>query len=162
MARAYYRQGDDDRAASAVNDFAAALIPRLVSDDPFWENTARSIFRGLAMTLVEDEKLFPDEMVTLAMLRFLGQEINDDGEPGLSYELVKSYPQDSMARMNLDSVVRGSEKTFGNICVSYDAAVQGLYIQKSLIGMLSGKSIDFNELGTRKTILYLKNMILSI
>ena len=155
LARAYYKRGDEDRAATIVNDFAATLIPRATSDDPFWDNTARAIFRGLAMMMVENSTLFPDEMVTLAMLRVLGKEINDDGEPGLTYELVKEYPEYSMARMNLDSVIRGSEKTFGNICVSYDAAIQGLYIQKSLIEMLSGRSINFNELGTRKTILYL-------
>lgn len=157
LARYYYHRDEFDKGANIINDFADTLIPMNyhTNADPFWNNTSRSMLRGLAMMMVENEELFPDEMVSIAMLRVLSNEIIQNEEPGLSYEIVKRYPEESLARKNLDSVVRGAEKTFANICVSYDAAMQGLYIQNSLIEMLSKNTIDFTDLGNKKTILYM-------
>ncbi len=158
LAREYYRAGKKDEAASAVSDLAYCIIPDDVNRhiDPFWTHTSRAMLRGLCMMMVENENFFPDQHVNLSMLQSLSEGMNEDSEPGPVYKFaLRNYPEESMALMNLKSVVRGSEKTYGNICVSYDAALSPLYIQHSLIEMLSCNTIDFHKLGIRPTILYL-------
>lgn len=159
LARAYYAQGDEDRAVSIVNDFAAAFIPDRdgARVDPFWSQTARAMLQGLAMMLVEGTHVFADREVNVASLRSLSNALRQERsrtEPG-TLELLDTYPADSVARLNLDAICRGSEKTFDNIKASYDAPMQLLYSKKSLMDMLSNNDVDFNALGLRKTILFL-------
>lgn len=158
LARLYAKNDHLDLGAGIINDFAETILPQKYSrnSDPFWDNCSRSLLRGMIMMMVENEELFPDDMVHLKNLRVLRYGLNDNSEPGVTYEIVKrNYPDDSLARTNLESIINGSERTFDNICVSYDASVQGLYIQNSLVEMLSGNTVDFTDLGSRKTILYL-------
>ena len=164
LARDYYREGQKDKAAGVISDFACSIISDdRRSIDPFWTQTSRAILRGLCMMMVENEKYFPDRYVNLSMLHSLSRGISDgtdplgfDSEPGSVLEFVrKNYPPDSLARMNLNSVVRGSERTFSNICVSYDAAMSPLYIQQSVIELLSCNTVDFRRMGERPSILFL-------
>lgn len=159
LARAYVRSGDHERATAAVNDFAATFIPEKVSAkvDPFWTQTSRAMLQGLAGMIVENTRIFADEEVNLHTLRMLSEHLELDPPYGdkSTFDLLEYYPSDSIARSNLYAIKRGSEKTFDNIRVSYDAPMQSLYIQTSLVNMLSCQEIDFNELGRRKTILYL-------
>ena len=173
LARDYYKAGEYDKAASSISDLALCIIPDRPGSkiDPFWNQTSRSMLRGLCMMMVEREDIFPDRFVNLSMLQSLSEGMNRGSEPGPVYEYVtENYAENSMARTNLNSVVRGSEKTFGNICVSYDAALSPLYLQRSLIEMLSCNTIDFQSFGIKPTVLYLVvpdekktvNMIVSI
>ena len=158
LARDYYRAGEQDKAAGAVSDLACCIIPDVEGSkqDPFWNQTSRAMLRGLCMMMVEGTEYFPDRHVNLSMLQSLGEGMYDDYEPGPVYDFVrKKYPENSLARTNLNSVVRGSGKTYGNICVSYDAAMSPLYIQKSLVEMLSCNTVDFHLLGKKPSILYL-------
>ncbi len=159
LARYFYKIGERDKAAEVINDFAESMITSAGNrnDDTFWMNTSKSMLRGLTMMMVENEELFTDEMVNLANLRILSQEMIDEfGELSVTYKIVKKgYPFSSIARSNIESVVRGSGKTMGNICVSYDSDMQSLYIQNSLVEMLCRNNIDFTSLGKEKTIIYL-------
>ena len=173
LSRDYYAAGEYDKAASSISDLALCIIPDIPGSriDPFWAQTSRAMLRGLCMMMVERKDIFPDKFVNLSMLQSLSEGMNNGSEPGPVYEYVtENYAENSIARMNLNSVVRGSEKTFANICVSYDAALSPLYLQRSLIEMLSCNTIDFHSLGERPTIIYLVvpdekktvNMIVSI
>ena len=173
LARDYYRAGEQDKAAGLISDLAMCIIPDKpgINIDPFWSHTSRAMLRGLCMMMVEREDFFPDKHVNLSMLQSLSEGMNSGSEPGPVYDFVKEhYDERSIARINLSGVVRGSEKTFGNICVSYDAAVSSLYLQRSLIEMLSCNTIEFCSLGKKPTIVYLivpdekktVNMIVSI
>ena len=165
LARDYYREGLKDKAAGVVSDFACGMIPddpgRKI--DPFWIQTSRAMHRGLCMMMVENETYFPDRYVNLSMLQSLSMGMNEgtdclglDSSVGPVFEFVrKNYPENSLARINLNSVVRGSEKTFGNICASYDAAISPIYIQHSLIELLSCNTVDFRRMGERPSALFL-------
>lgn len=160
MARAYLRSGEGERAAGIVNDFAASVIhdKPFSHQDPFWTQTARAMLQGLLMTMVEGIPYFPDDTVNLVTLRHLSDEFNQPNDYGVNtgvMKLLESYPSTSLASTNLRAVLRGSEKTFDNIRVSYDAPMQQLYIQKALINMLSRHEVDLQALGRQKTILYL-------
>ena len=162
LARDYYRAGKKDKAAGIISDFACCMIPdeNRRNLDPFWNQTSRAMLRGLCMMMVENDRFFPDRHVNLSMLRSLSEGMNEGSdscsEVGPVYRfLLEHYPEDSLARINLKSVVRGSEKTYGNICVSYDAAMSPIYIQQSLIELLSCNTVDFCRIGKKPSILYL-------
>ncbi len=162
LAREFYHAGERDKAAEVISDFACCIIPdgKERSTDPFWTNTSRAMLRGLCMMMVESEEYFPDRDVNLSMLKSLSEGMNEGydnySDVGPVYKFVlKHYPEDSLARINLNSVIRGSEKTYGNICVSYDASMSPLYIQQSLIELLSCNTVNFQRMGTRPSILYL-------
>ena len=160
LARAYIRQGDHDRATAIVNDFSAAMLTGENSggkNEMFWEHTSKAMLQGLAMMLVEGVDYFPDEMVHLSMLRYLSDHFQQDKsyrELGVM-DLLEHYPEDSMAHMNLSVASGGSETTFSNVKISYEAPMQKLYAQRSLLAMMSTNEVDFTRLGTEKTILYL-------
>ena len=155
LARDYYDSGDIERAVSIVDDLSHTLFPDTGKKvDPFWNQTSRSMLRGLAMLMVEGGELITKDEVNLHMLRMLSVYFDTDMSTS-TLDLMKCYPESSSAAVNLKSVLRGSENTFNNIRVSFDAGVQMLYVQPALIRMLSTTEIDFSELGKRKTVLYI-------
>ena len=160
LARQYLRKGDAERATMLVNDFASAMLSgenRDAKNGMFWEHTTIAMLQGLAMMLVEGVDHFPDEMVHLSMLRYLSDHFHQEsryGHPGV-IDLLEYYPEDSLARMNLNVARGGSELTFSNVKISYEAPMQKLYAQKSLMAMMAVNEVDFNKLGTEKSILYL-------
>ncbi len=160
-ARECMKAGQMDRMADMINDMACTVIPdpggRKI--DPFWINTSRAMFSGLALIMVENAELFPDETVNLLTLRHLSSHLIQRGdipygEHGL-LDVVDTYPDDSIGRLSLEAVMRGTGRTFDNIKASYDADLQKLYMQRSLIDMLSVNEVRFQNLGLQKTILYL-------
>jgi len=157
LARRYVRVGDMEKATSVVNDFAATVIPDVPGSkaDPFWTHTSRNMAQGTVGMVTENTEVFKDEEVNLRTVRMLSENLTLDGGEDSTFDLLEMYPEDSVARSNLDAIRRGSERTFDNIRVSYDAPMQLLYMQQALVDMLSGDSVDFYQLGRRKTILYL-------
>ena len=160
LAREYMHAGDDEHAAAIVNDFATAMLSgenKDAKNGMFWEHTTIAMLQGLGMTLVEGIEHFPDEMVHLSMLRYLSDHLYQElrpYRPGV-LDLLEHYPEDSYARTNLTVAVGGSETTFSNVKISYEAPMQKLYAQKSLMAMMSTSEIDFKKLGTEKSVLYL-------
>lgn len=161
LARSYMRKGNSEKATSIVNDFAAAMLTGETGsggrNDAFWEHTSRAMLQGLALMLVEGTEFFPDEVVHLAMMRHLSDRFeqgHNPRNPGVM-DLIALYPDDSTAKLNLTVASHGSEMTFSNVKISYEAPMQKLYAQKSLVTMLSTDEVDFKRLGQEKTILYL-------
>ena len=160
MARAYQNAGDPERAASIVNDFAAAMLTGEQGggkNEAFWEHTSKAMLQGLALMMVEATHFFPDETVNLATLRHLTENFDQEKHrftPGV-LDLLAHYPEDSVARMNILAASGGSSITFANVKISYEAPMQKLYAQRALMTMLSTHQVDFASLGLEKTILYL-------
>lgn len=159
-AQEYYNQGDTERAISLINDLAATIFSYESNrqNDAFWQQTASSVFSGLCSMMVENGRSFPKEFCNFATLRRLSENLTspDSGnDKGLTNQMAELYPRNSIARSNLNCIIAGSEKTFMNIMVSYNAPLQVLYSQDSLVRMLSTPGIDFSTIGTEKTAFYL-------
>lgn len=160
LARAYQNFGDTEKAASIVNDFASAMLTGEQGEggnSKFWEHTSKAMLQGLALMLVEGTQFFPDSTVNLATLHHLADHFMQDTNllnPTVM-DLIKHYPENSTARTNITVASGGSDITFNNVKISYDAPMQRLYAQSSLVSMLSTNEVDFARLGLEKTILYL-------
>lgn len=159
LARQYIKKGDYEKAAQNINDFAQAMIYDVPSShvDVFWNQSARSILRGLSGLIIEGYKYIPDEFVNLATLRRFSANLNKDAysDTTSTFALLEYYPEDSIGRYNLESIKNAPERTFDSIRVSYDVPMQQLYLQRSLANMLSTDDIDLQELGKQKCALFL-------
>ena len=154
-----HRDGYSEQATALINDLAASIFATKAGAkvDPFWEQTSRTLFQGLSHMLVEGgERIFPLKYMNLNTLASLLDNFTgpDSYETGNTNRLLELYPASSMSRLNLRTI-RGSEKTFENILVSYNAPMQALYSQKSLMRMLSTHDVNFRDLGTRRTVLFI-------
>ena len=155
-AKMYYQRGEHDRAISLINDLAASLIPVVSKKDPYWEQSAQSMLKGLASMLLENDELFPAERCNMFTLHRLATNLtNNDSDSGQTNRLLSRYAPNSQARINLDSIIIAPDRTFSSIVSSYHAPMQILYAQETLIRMLSTPQIDFSSLGKRKSVLFI-------
>jgi len=155
-----WRSGEKERSSALINDLAASIYPDRQGTqlDPFWTHSARAMFQGLCHLMIESGRLFSDGQISMASLPVLADGLTGsdlDGCTGKTNRLLNRLPKDALAWSNLRAVTTCSEKTFQNIQVSYNAPLQTLYAQTSLIRMLSVPDIEFETLGMRKSILYL-------
>lgn len=159
MARESMQKNEPERAAMLINDLAATLIKEnpAARNDAFWTQTARAVLQGIANILVENSGVIDEKYINLKTMKALsiGMKRESDFTETTTIELIEKMNKGSLARSNLDSVTRGSEATFENIMASYNAPMQSLYMQNSLVDMLSTNTVDFADLGRKKTILYL-------
>ena len=176
LAQELYRQGERERATILVNDLAATLYPDKGSrQDPFWQQMAITVFQGLCGLMVENGQLFSREYCNFLTLRALASQLKENsgltaeevgilacspnnaasGKLGATNKLAWLYPDQSTAKNHLDAVTTAAGRTFDSIMATYHASVQTLYVQESLVRMLSVPEIDFSTLGDRKTALYL-------
>lgn len=159
LARQYYKTGNFDMSAQIINDFAQAMIDDApgTKADPFWNQTARSMLRGLIGLIVEGTKYIPDEHVNLITLRHFAEGLFKDtfDDENSTFALLEHYPNDSIGRYNLETIKNAPDRTFECIRASYNAPMQQLYLRRSLVNMLSTNEIDFQEMGLRKSALFL-------
>ena len=154
-----YHHGHEEEATSLINDLSTSIFRTKANSkiDPFWEQMSQAVFQGLCHTLIEGD-VFPKEHLNFESLITLATNLTGwdcpDYSEGLTNKIAKTLPPHSMALTNL-SAVRGSEKTFDNIMVSYNAPMQALYSRRALIRMMSCHQVDFNRLGKRKSALFI-------
>lgn len=155
----YYKAGNKERAVRLLNDLTNCMITEKVGTkaDPFWTYTSRAMFLAFVFLLIEGNEMFTRDQISLNSLPTLLEHITGgtDSEDGLTNTLIDSLPEGSLARTNKATATGGTTGTYGNILVSYNAEVQYLFSQPALTHMLSKTELMFEELGQKKTILYL-------
>ena len=161
MAKALYERDEagQEEAFDIVNDLSASMYPISASTrDAFWPQTSRAVLAGLALIPVTKPWLFTPEQISLWTVNTLASHL--DSEEGMrrgttTNNLVAQFAQDDQSRINLESGLGGSDKTFLNIMVSFRAPLQVIFSRPALVDMLSTPEVDFERLGTEKTVLYL-------
>ena len=136
-----------------INDLAATFFPENVRNvDPFWFQTSRSLFQALCEMVLEKSDCYPE--VSLRTVQVLSEGLSS-GYRINTRNLIRYYPEDSLARINLSTSLTGTDKTTENVLVSYKAGVQFLYSQQSLLNLLSLHGLRFSSIGARKTAVYI-------
>lgn len=153
LAASLMEAGDPERAYSIINDLAATLFPMHVKTDPFWTESSRSLFCGLAGMVVEQPDIYGN--YSLRTISQLLTGLGDADGSGATSDLMSEYPSDSLSVPSLETALAGSERTWSNVKVSYLAALQHIYSRNTLIDMLSTPEIDFADVGMQKTALYI-------
>ena len=119
-------------------------------NDPYWDDMAEMLLKALIYYLMATR---PEEEQNLASCSELVRAANTSGGSNLLTELMNQLPYDHPARMNYKSIEIAPEKTYGSILSSLQSKL-GKFDSKEIAEVTSTDTIDFDEIGSRKTAVY--------
>ncbi len=118
--------------------------------DPYWDDMAEMLLKALIYYLIATR---PEEEQNLASCAELVRAANKTGGSNLLTELMNQLPYDHPARMNYKSIEIAPEKTYGSILSSLQSKL-GKFDSKEIAELTSTNTIDFEEIGKKKTAVY--------
>lgn len=151
----FYCNGDIDRAYEFVNDIAENLIHRQkLTGESFWEDSAGSLFFGLALLLFKicKEKNMNNSYVHIGNVVRLRNILFSNATKKILWEYAR---QDSIIEAALIGTVETAADTRGGILSTFDQEMRIFNIQPSLVETLSKSSIDLQTMSERPTAIYL-------
>ena len=152
MAAKYAMEGNIDKAYETINDLAASLFVYSSHIDPFWADSARILFRALAGLIIENPSAY--EPFTLNTVQDL-LELSNEELDGEIRDIIRSYPDTSLAVQAMKAATVGSEKTYSNVKATFQSGMQTLYSSRKLTQLLSTPDIQFDNFGTEKIAFYI-------
>ena len=120
------------------------------SSDPYWDDMAEMLLKSLIYYLIATR---PPEEQNLASCAELVRAANTNGGSNLLTDLISQLPYDHPARMNYKSVEIASDKTYSSILSSLQSKL-GKFDSKEIAELTSTDTIDFEEIGNKKTAVY--------
>ena len=117
---------------------------------PFWDDSAEMLLKALIYYLMAKR---PDEEQNLASCAELVRAANANGGSNLLTELISELPYDHPARMNYKSIEIAPEKTYSSILSTLQSKL-GKFDSKEIAELTSTDTIDFEEIGSQKTAVY--------
>ena len=120
------------------------------SADPYWDDMAEMLLKALIYYLIATR---PEEEQNLASCAELVRAANSNGGGNLLSELMSRLPYDHPARMNYKSIEIAPEKTYGSILSTLQSKL-GKFDTKEIAELTSTNTIDFTEIGRKKTAVY--------
>ena len=118
--------------------------------DPYWDDMAEMLLKALIYYLIATR---PEEEQNLASCAELVRAANKNGGSNLLTELISQLPYDHPARMYYKSIEIAPEKTYGSILSSLQSKL-GKFDSKEIAELTSTDTIDFEEIGNKKTAVY--------
>ena len=118
--------------------------------DPFWDDSAEMLLKALIYYLIATR---PEEEQNLASCAELVRAANSNGGNNLLTELISKLPYDHPARMYYKSIEIAPEKTYSSILSTLQSKL-GKFDSKEIAELTSTDTIDFEEIGNRKTAVY--------
>ena len=118
--------------------------------DPFWDDSAEMLLKALIYYLIATR---PEEEQNLASCAELVRAANNKGGNNLLSELMGQLPYDHPARMNYKSIEIAPEKTYSSILSTLQSKL-GKFDSKEIAELTSTDTIDFEEIGSKKTAVY--------
>ena len=141
------------RSEIDVDVIAKTIVKGQKSDsgsDPYWDDMAEMLLKALIYYLMATR---PEEEQNLASCSELVRAANTSGGSNLLTELINQLPYDHPARMNYKSIEIAPEKTYGSILSSLQSKL-GKFDSKEIAEVTSVDTIDFEEIGSKKTAVY--------
>jgi len=118
--------------------------------DPYWDDMAEMLLKALIYYLLATR---PEEEQNLASCAELVRAANNSGSGNLLTELMNQLPYDHPARMYYKSIEIAPEKTYSSILSSLQSKL-GKFDSKEIAELTSTNTINFPDLGKKKTALY--------
>jgi len=118
--------------------------------DPYWDDMAEMLLKALIYYLIATR---PEEEQNLASCAELVRAANNNGGSNLLTQLISQLPYDHPARMYYKSIEIAPEKTYGSILSSLQSKL-GKFDSKEIAELTSTDTIDFEEIGNKKTAVY--------
>ncbi|MGN1299505.1 MAG: VirD4-like conjugal transfer protein, CD1115 family [Candidatus Scatovivens sp.] len=118
--------------------------------DPFWDDMSEFVLKALIYFLKADR---PPEEQNLASCSELLRAASTTGSEGVLANLIHQLPFDHPARMYFKNVEDLPEKTLGSVYGTLQSKL-GKFDSKEIAEVTSTDTIDFEEIGSQKTAVY--------
>ena len=150
MPYSLYHSGQQEQATSMLNDFVSTLSEssRKGDMDPYW------IEMACALTLANLLLLMECGTEAQANVGNLGVLCSSSQMEALK-ELSRRMTEDHVGGLNFKNVLTAPAKTLDCIFTEAYSLIRIFNVQKSLVKMLSGNSVDLRNIGREKTAVYL-------
>ena len=151
----FYCNGEMDRTCEFVNDIAENLIHnKKLTGDPFWEDSAGSLFFGLVLLLFKlcKEKNMDDSYIHIGNVIRLRNILFANETKQVLWNYARQEP---IIEAALIGTVETASDTRGGILSTFDQKMRIFNIQPNLLNMLSKSSIDFITVSNTPTAIYL-------
>ena len=120
------------------------------SADPYWDDQAEQLLKALIFYLIATR---PEEEQNLASCAELVRAANTNGGSNMLTQLMSQLPIDHPARRNYKNIEIAPEKTYSSILSSLQSKL-GKFDSKEIAELTSTDTINFEEIGNKKTALY--------
>lgn len=139
----------DYKAINVLKETVLNLLPNDSSNsDPFWINSARDLFSGLAIYMLQNNK---------AINAFeIYKMVQDFIEEKKSIEFINSLDKNSSAYINLSNILYAPSETRKSIISVFNQSINKYLTSDKLINILINNDIDFNNLSKDKTAIFIK------
>ena len=118
--------------------------------DPYWDDMSEMLLKALIYYLIATR---PEEEQNLASCAEMVRAANNNGGSNLLTELISQLPFDHPARMYYKSIEIAPEKTYSSILSTLQSKL-GKFDSKEIAELTSTDTINFEEIGTKKTAVY--------
>jgi type IV secretion system protein VirD4 len=118
--------------------------------DPYWDNMAEMLLKSLIYFL---KAVRPPEEQNLASCSEMVRAANTSGGGNKLTELISILPDNHPARTNYKSIEIAPEKTYSSILSTLQSKL-GKFDSKLIAEVTSTNTIDFEEIGAKKTVVY--------
>ena len=151
----YYCEGNIDKACEFANDIAENLTHQDASKtDPFWDNSAGSLFFGLTILLFKycQEYNEPTSAVHIGNIIRLRNKLFSEMRQSPLWRYIK---KDDFINSALSGTMEAPNDTRQSILSVFDEKMRIFLIQPNLINLLASNDISFDMITEEKTVVFL-------
>ena len=154
-----FRSGDPVKkqvALEMIDDLSHTLYPVSDKADPFWPESARSVFIGAVYALMEYAEY--EEINMASVYQFIAKGEERFGGPSGTYlkEFVSKLPANSIAAMMLQSYITTASDTRAGIRSTFLEGLAMFARSEGLISMMGSDDLHINQLdGETPTAIYI-------
>lgn len=144
-----YKNGQKDKAIELLENVGYYFCCNETfntSIDPFWTNSAISLFIGLVLYLFDNSK---EEEINISSLLNLVSEFDKLSEQ------VKKYDKTSPVYINLSNIMLSPTETKGSIISVFIQNMRLFVLRETLLKMLSSSDFDMKNIQKDKTALFI-------
>ena len=145
-----YRDGKKDLAIDILNNIAYYFLSEDKfndNTDPFWINSACSLFLGLALYLFENEK--DEKNITLNKIFELSTELDK------VKDAINNLDKSSAIYISLAPVLLAPSETKGSIASVFGQKLRQFVSKEELSHMLNEKELDIDSIINHKTAIFI-------
>lgn len=154
----YYKTGNEDKAMELLADLTCQLKGRIHSQkDAYWEEAASNLFFSIVLMIFEIAS--SENEVNFASVKKIREYISSPQkeEKEIFWDLVEEFKDNFFIKGRLDSIqsIKDVEKTLGCVLTTFDTMMQDVFINKSLLSMVSHMSFEYDELYKQKSAFFI-------
>lgn len=144
-----YKNGDKDKAVDMLDNIAYYFLSNEKinnTSDPFWVNSACSLFIGLALYLFENEK---EENISINKIFELSTEFDK------ICDYIKTISKSSPIYINLSPIALAPNETKGSILAVFGQQMKYFVTKEQLLQIISGETLDMKKILAKKTAIFI-------